>query len=56
MILRTPREEQTYGPHGLPIKQTALSEMPVPLGRTEPIQIGAVRWHKREAAAPLTLE
>ena len=56
MILRTPREEQTYGPHGLPIKQTALSEMPVPLGRTEPIQIGAVRWHRREPAAPLTLE
>ena len=56
MILRTPREEQTYGPHGLPIKQTALSEMPVPLGRTEPIQIGAVRWHRREAVAPLVLE
>ena len=56
MILRTPREEQTYGPHGLPIKQTVLSETPVPLGRTEPIQIGAVRWHRREPAAPLTLE
>ena len=44
------------GPHGLPVKQAVLSEVTAPLGRAEPIQIGAVRWHRRAPAAPLTLE
>ena len=43
------------GPHGLAVKQAVLSEIQVPLGSAAPIQIGAVRWHKRKAAAPLAL-
>ena len=44
------------GPHGWPIKQAVLSEVTAPLGRAEPSQLGAVRWHRRAPAAPLTLE
>ena len=44
------------GPHRLPVKQAVLPEVTAPLESTKPIQIGAVRWYKREARKPLTLE
>mgnify|MGYP005812491453 CR=1 FL=1 len=44
------------GPHGLPRKQAVLSEVLVPLESQEAIQVGAVRWHRREAVVPLVLE
>ena len=44
------------GPHGWPMKQAVLSDVPVPLESREAIQVGAVRWHRRESVAPLVLE
>ena len=48
-------QDAPLGPHGWPMKYAVLSEVPVPLESRDPIQVGAVRWHRRVDAAPLVL-
>ena len=55
VMLLAGRDERTSGPRGWPMKYAVLSEVPVPLESRDPIQVGAVRWHRRVDAAPLVL-